>query len=219
MLRIIVADDHPLVLESVRRILERNGSFEIVGTATTAPKLLALVRRTSPDVVLVDLRMPGMDGLVCLERLRLRHPDVVVVVLSASAETERIEAALRHGARAYIVKNVSPLDLASAIRQAVEGTVYHPLVVAGEEAASHAASLGITARELAILKSVSRGLSNAAIAQELWVSRQTVKFHLTNLYRKLGVTNRTQAARQAHVQGLVEADEVAAPSVAPVGGP
>jgi DNA-binding NarL/FixJ family response regulator len=145
-----------------------------------------------------------MDGLTCIELIRKRHPKVKVVVLSVFNDPDRIQAALRRGASGYIVKSVNPLDLPSALRQALEGTVYHALGLPDIDDEASAKSAGLTEREIAILKAVARGLSNQAIGKELWVTEQTVKFHLTNIYRKLGVANRTEAARYAYQHGLVE---------------
>ena len=148
--------------------------------------------------------MPGMDGLVCLDQIKKRHPEIKVIVLSASTDQKLIENVLKRGASAYIVKSVNPIDLPSAIRQALEETVYTAIGLSEDTATTAAQSAGLTARELAILTALAQGKSNAAIAKELWVAPQTVKFHLTNIYRKLGVANRTEAARYAYQQGLVE---------------
>jgi DNA-binding NarL/FixJ family response regulator len=148
--------------------------------------------------------MPHVDGLTCLDQIRKRYPKVKVIVLSVFSDSEHIEAALKRGASGYIVKSVNPLDLPSAIRQAVEGTVYHALGLPEVDETTTAKAAGLTEREIAILKAVARGLSNQAIGKELWVTEQTVKFHLTNIYRKLGVANRTEAARYAYQNGLVE---------------
>jgi DNA-binding NarL/FixJ family response regulator len=199
-MRILIADDHRLVLDGIRRALEPVEDIEIVGEADTGSRVLPMIGRLSPDLVLLDIRMPELDGLACLEAIRKRHPNVKVVVLSAYSDREHIEAALRCGASAYIVKTVTPVDLAAALRQADAGTVYHALGVAEHE--DEAA--GLTDRELAILKAVSRGLSNQAIGRELWVTEQTVKFHLTNIYRKLGVRNRAQAVQYAYRHGLAD---------------
>lgn len=203
-MKILLADDHPLMLVGVRRVLEESEAFEIVGETRVGSEVLPLVERTNPDVVLLDMRMPGIDGLSCLERIRLRYPNVKIVVLSVSANPEQIQAALARGASGYIVKSINPLDLPSALRQAVEGTVYHALDMPEVNEVAIAKAAGLTKRELTIIKGVARGLSNQAIAKELWVAEQTVKFHLTNIYRKLEVSNRTEAARFAFEQGLVE---------------
>ena len=203
-LRVLLADDHRLILDSVRSALEESGEFEVVGEAMTGNQVLALVKRTNPDVVVLDIRMPGMDGLVCLDQIKKRHPEIKVIVLSASTDQKLIENVLKRGASAYIVKSVNPIDLPSAIRQSLEETVYTAIGLSEDTATTAAQAAGLTARELAILTALAQGKSNAAIAKELWVAPQTVKFHLTNIYRKLGVANRTEAARYAYQQGLVE---------------
>jgi len=165
--------------------------------------VMPLVGRTLPDVVMLDLRMPEVDGLVTLEQIKKRYPSIKVIVLSVSTDPKLIENVLKRGASAYIVKSVNPVDLPSAIRQAFEETVYTAIGLPDTGGPTAAKEAGLTDREIAILSALARGLSNAAIAKELWVAPQTVKFHLTNIYRKLGVANRTEAARYAYQQGLV----------------
>src|SRR5262245_58878427 len=203
-MKVLVADDHRLMVEGIRRALEDAEDIEVVGEASTGSQVLPLVRRLRPDVVLLDMRMPQMDGLTCLDQLRKSNPDVKVIVLSVFSDPERIQAAFKHGASGYIVKSVNPLDLPSAIRQAVDGTVFHAIGLPEVDEQSLGKASGLTDRELSILKAVAQGLSNAAIGKELWVTEQTVKFHLTNIYRKLNLANRTEAARYAYQHGLVE---------------
>ena len=201
-MRVVIADDHRLVLDGIRRALEEDGGFEIVGDTQSGTQVLPLVSQTKPDLVLLDVRMPHMDGLACLAEIRKRHPEVKVVMLSASTNEELIDAALRQGAAAYVIKTVDPADLPSTLRQAIEGNV-HTAVGAAENDTGSAKALGLTEREVTILSALARGLSNDEIAKELWVAPQTVKFHLTNVYRKLGVKNRTEASRLAYQHGLV----------------
>jgi DNA-binding NarL/FixJ family response regulator len=202
-MRVLIADDHKLILEGIKRALDETEDFEVVGECSSGSQVLPMVGRTNPDVVVLDLRMPGMDGLTCLAQIRKRHPDVKVVILSVSTDDNLIQTVLKRGASAYIVKSINPIDLPSALRQAVEGTVYSAIGIPSE-ADSPARAAGLTERETAILTALARGLSNEAIGKELWVAEQTVKFHLTNIYRKLGVSNRTEAARLAYQHGLVE---------------
>jgi DNA-binding NarL/FixJ family response regulator len=129
-----------------------------------------------------------------------------VVIFSATTTHAEISTALRNGANAYVLKTVNPLDLPAVIRQAAEGTVYYPPPPAAVPAVKDTADL--TERERTILTAVMRGLSNKAISQEFWVTEQTVKFHLSNVYRKLGVPNRTAAARFAHEHGLIDANDL-----------
>ena len=202
-MKVLIADDHKLIVQSVRRALEDDGGFEIVGEASNGSQVLPLVSQTRPDIVVLDLHMPQVDGLVCLDQIRKRFPETKVVVLSVSTDEQLIESVLKRGASAYIVKSVNPIDLPSALRQAFDRTVYHAIGLP-QESESAAKAAGLTERETAILNAVVRGLSNEAIGKEFWVAEQTVKFHLTNIYRKLGVSNRTEAARLAYKQGLVE---------------
>jgi DNA-binding NarL/FixJ family response regulator len=213
-LRIAVADDHRLVLAGIRRAFERAPDMEIVAEAMNGEHLLALVEETAPDVVLLDLRMPGGDGLWTLGELRRRNADITVIVLSASENPAHIEQALAMGAASYVSKTINPLDLPSTVRQVIEGTVHHRGVAAAAapaETAQRAAATpaGLSERELDILRLVAEGLSNQEIASRLYVTGQTVKFHLSNIYRKLGVGNRTEASRFAFRAGVV--DPVSAP--------
>jgi DNA-binding NarL/FixJ family response regulator len=202
--KVLIADDHRLMRAGIRAALENAQDIEIVGEADTGSQVLPLIGQKDPDLVLLDVRMPQMDGLTCLDLIRKRYPKVKVVILSVFTDQQHIESALKRGASGYIVKSVNPQDVASALRQAVEGTVYHALGLPDVDESATAKAAGLTEREIAILKAVARGLSNQAIGKELWVTEQTVKFHLTNIYRKLDVANRTEAARYAYQNGLVE---------------
>jgi DNA-binding NarL/FixJ family response regulator len=194
------------MVEGTKQALERAGGFEVVGEAVNGVQVIPLIRRLKPQLVLLDLRMPQMDGLTCLAKIRKEFPDVKVAILSVSQEPELIQTALKRGACAYIVKSIDPDDLAAALRQAVEGKVFTTAGVTEDPGERAARDAGLTEREVVIVRAVARGLSNEAIAKELWVAEQTVKFHLTNIYRKLGVSNRTEAARYAFEQGLVDHD-------------
>jgi DNA-binding NarL/FixJ family response regulator len=205
-IRVLIADDHRLLVDGTKQALEKAGGFEVVGEASNGAQVLPLVRRLRPDLVLLDLRMPQMDGLTCLAKIRKDFPDVKVAMLSVSQDPDLIQTALKRGASAYIVKTVNPDDLAAALRQAMDGNVFTTVGVSEDSGERAAKDAGLTERELVIVRAVARGLSNEAIATELWVAEQTVKFHLTNIYRKLEVSNRTEAARFAFEHGLVEHD-------------
>ncbi len=202
-LKVLIADDHRLVLEAVRMALGNADGVEVVGEAVNGSQVLPRIEQTNPDVVLLDLRMPGMDGLTCLDRIQKRYPDVDVVVLSATDEPEAIDAALARGARAFIHKHVDPIDLASALRLAISGSMQYPRTDANGDGAA-AREAGLTDAEIRVLRSLANGLSNREIAKELWLTEQTVKFHLTSIYRKLGVSSRTEAIRVAFQRSLVE---------------
>jgi DNA-binding NarL/FixJ family response regulator len=199
--KVLIADDHPVLLAGVRTVLEEAG-LEVVAEAHSGPEVVPLAGRYSPDVALLDLRMPGLDGLGCIERLKARYPNVKVVILSMNGEPEQMQAAFRCGACGYVLKGIEPRDLVSAIRQAVDGTAFHAQGLPAVTDGALIRSAGLTEREAEILRLVARGMSNQDIARELWVTEPTVKFHLTRLYRKLGVTSRTAAARWAFAKGL-----------------
>jgi len=192
------------MVEGTKQALERAGGFDVVGEAVNGGQVLPLIRRLQPDLVLLDLRMPQMDGLTCLTKIRKEFPDMKVAMLSVSQDPELIQTALKRGANAYIVKSIDPDHLAGVLRQALEGNVFTTAGITEDPGERAAKDAGLTERELGIVRAVARGLSNEAISKELWVAEQSVKFHLTNIYRKLGVTNRTEAARYAFEQGLVE---------------
>jgi DNA-binding NarL/FixJ family response regulator len=207
-LKVLIADDHPLLLAGIRRVLERDAQIEVVGEAHSGPELIQLVERRRPHVVLMDLRMPGVTGAECIAQISATWPAVKIVVLSACDDRASIDSALQAGANAYVVKSVEPSDIASLIRQTSSGSVYHATgrASAVDEPEPHvAARPGLTNRELVILEAVAAGLTTAAISKDLWVSEHTVKFHLTNIYRKLGVPNRAAAIRYALDNELVAA--------------
>jgi DNA-binding NarL/FixJ family response regulator len=201
-LKVLIADDHRLMLDAIRLSLEGQDDIEVVAEADSGTKVIPLVGQTNPDLVLLDVRMPGIDGLTVLERLRERYPAVRVAMLSAMDDPSVIQASFNRGANAFIVKHIDPRDLAAAIRQAVDGAVYQPLGM--RDGAAEETQTDLSKRELTILQALQSGLSNKQIAKELFLAEQTVKFHLTNIYRKLGVSSRTEAVRYAYEHGLVE---------------
>lgn len=199
------------MLAGLRRALERAEHIEVVGEARSGPELLELIQRRRPGLVLMDLRMPGVTGTACIEQICRRWPEIKVVVLSACEDRPMVDSALSAGASAFIVKSVHPADIASVLRQIWNAsTVFHATgnsqrVVGQTISALPETGAVLTEREQAILQAVASGMTTAAISNELWVSEHTVKFHLTNIYRKLGVQNRASAVRWALENGLVAA--------------
>ena len=188
----------------------RRVGVEVVGKATTGAEALALVQRLRPDLLVTDIGAADGDGagLTCLREARQHLPELRGVVLSLSEDSQQIDAALQAGAAAYVLKSAHPDDLASAVRQAFAHSVYFA-PPAGQwngharQATISADRADLTKREREILQLVAEGYSNAQLARMLWVTEQTVKFHLSNVYRKLDVANRTEAARWAQLHGLV----------------
>jgi DNA-binding NarL/FixJ family response regulator len=201
-LRVLLADDHKLVLEAVERALEKSEDFTVVATTDSGARIADLVARHHPDIVVLDLHMPEVDGLQALDQIRARDRDIKVVILSATTDHTAIQSALARGANGFILKSVNPVDLPSALRQIHDGTVFHPGMQAAAPTASAADAAGLTDREVTLVRALARGLSNKEISKELWITEQTVKFHLSNIYRKLDVSNRTGAVRWAHEHGL-----------------
>jgi DNA-binding NarL/FixJ family response regulator len=212
-LKILIADDHALMLEAVKLALENEADLEVVAQAESGSQILPLVNQTDPDLVLLDLEMPGIDGLTCIKLLRKRAPWVRTIVLSAHDSCEVVEAALEAGADAFIVKSVDPATLASAIRQALEKRIATPIGREGDAVHPAVEESGLSKREVDVLRALAEGKSNKEIAQTLWLAQQTVKFHLTSIYRKLDVNSRTQAVNWAYQHGLVELPFAGSPSV------
>jgi two-component system NarL family response regulator len=205
-LKVLIADDHPLMLQGIRRALESADDMEVAGEARCGEELLALVDRREPDIVLLDLNMPAPGGIECVARIRETHPEIKAVVISAYDDRSTIDAALEAGASAYMMKSVSSVDVASALRQVASGAVFHAPSAPQQrpsEQGTRTAGDSLTARERTILEAVANGLTTRAISGQLWLSEHTVKFHLTNIYRKLGVANRSAAVRYAFEEGLV----------------
>jgi DNA-binding NarL/FixJ family response regulator len=199
-LKVLIADDHPLIIAGLRRALEGNDDMDIVGEAHSGTELVPLVERRRPDVVLLDLRMPGLSGDECVRRIVESWPETKTIVLSACDDQSSIDAAMSAGASAYVIKSVKAIDVASLVRQVAAGAVFQPRPApraAGFDESGMTDAPVLTEREQMILDAVASGLTTAAISEQLWVSQHTVKFHLTNIYRKLGVENRASAIRYA----------------------
>lgn len=189
--------------------MEDAEEIDVVGVTHRGDEVMALVEEQHPDLVLLDTRMPGTDGVDCLKLIKESRPQTTVVMLAASEDLAQVAEALSSGASAYIGKRINPRDLASALRQIVAGVVYQtgPDLAeadAGPDFAEAVRLSDLTPRELTMIEAISRGLSTKVISRELFISEKTVKFHLTNIYRKLDVSNRTEAVRRAYEQGLIE---------------
>jgi DNA-binding NarL/FixJ family response regulator len=208
----VILDRHPLWLDALERLLDRVG-VTVVGTTTSLAEALDLIEETRPTVFITefDCLEQSAEGVASLRRVAASNPDVHSVVLSTQDDPASIEAAFAAGASVYCVKTAEPEDLASAIRQAFNSSVYYSTTGRSGRGAEPAPSRqssedpGLTKREVEILQLVAEGYSNSQLAKMLWVTEQTVKFHLSNIYRKLDVANRTEASRWAQVHGLLPA--------------
>ena len=204
-LRLVLADDHGLMVEAVKLALDGHSEFEVVGIAENGSQVLPVTLQTEPDLLVLDLRMPGMDGLTCIRLLQARMPTVKIAVLSGIDSDELAEEALRLGASAFIAKGIDPDELPGALLAAYSDRVPDPIGRVGHDRASAARDAGLTERELEILRAVGEGKSNREIGKKLWLAEQTVKFHLTNIYRKLNVSSRTEALHWAYRHGVLSA--------------
>jgi DNA-binding NarL/FixJ family response regulator len=206
----VILDEHPLWLEAVEGVLHRIG-IRVTGKTTSASQALTLVEKARPDLLVAELPRSngGFDGATFLAKARQLVPRLRTIVLSAHTDSSSIDAALEAGAAAYVAKTTHPDDLASAVRQTFNHSVYlaaaRPTPPVDLSPRSDAGKAGLTRREREILGLVAEGYSNAQLARMLWVTEQTVKFHLSNIYRKLDVSNRTEASRWAQLNGLLPA--------------
>jgi DNA-binding NarL/FixJ family response regulator len=201
-IRVILVEDHALMRDAVKLVFDEAEEVELVGEVDNGNDLLPLMARVACDFVLLDVQVPGLDGLGCLEALAKRYPRVKVAMLSAVEDPQVIESAFRRGAHGYILKSVNPFDLPAAIRQIVEGSVIHRSLAAQDGTAQAARPAGLSEKEVAVLVELCHGYTNKQIAARLWLSEQTVKFHLRNIYRKLEIKNRTEALRYAYEHDL-----------------
>jgi DNA-binding NarL/FixJ family response regulator len=205
----VLLDPHPIWLDAIEILLERVG-VEVVAKTTSGAEAIELVEELQPGLLTLEIDLlPGEpDGIAVLRGARMAAVNLRAIVLSRIHETRFVHAALAAGASAYLVKTAHPDDVAAAVRQAFDHSVHAPGVSDGACGAARPTAAGkrpggLTRRELEILKLAAEGHSNMALARMLWVTEQTVKFHLSNVYRKLEVTNRTEAARWAQVNGLL----------------
>jgi DNA-binding NarL/FixJ family response regulator len=209
-IRIVVADDHPVVRDGLRAILATEREFEVVGEAGDGAETIQQVTALRPDILLLDLEMPGMDGVEALRRLHDQMPEARVIVFTAFDTDDRILEAVRAGAQGYLLKGVPRQELFQAIRIVhAGGSLLQPVVASRllrqvrQEQTSPVIE-ALTARELEVLRLLAQGLQNKEIAARLFITERTVKFHVSAILGKLGAGNRTEAVRAAVQQGLVK---------------
>jgi NarL family two-component system response regulator LiaR len=211
---VLLVDDHALVRQGVRAFLETQSDIAVIAEAESGEEAVRLATEHAPDVALVDLIMPGMDGVEATRRLKARSPSTNVVVLTSYHDDEHVFPAIQAGALSYILKEVGPNELAEAVRKAAVGeAVLHPRVAARVVRELHGARRNepnvfhdLSDRELEVLKLIAEGLSNAEISGRLFISEKTTKNHVSNILGKLHLADRTQAAVYAWRQGVVRRD-------------
>jgi DNA-binding NarL/FixJ family response regulator len=207
MIRVLVVDDHPIVREGLVSVLEDEEDFTVVGTAGSAEDALALARQQRPDVVLLDLELPGIDGVQAILQLLAVEPSPRVLVFTAYDVEERVLGALRAGAAGYLLKGAPADEIARGVRAVHEGGSYlAPRVAArlvSQVGAPHGGRPLLSAREREVLRLVAEGQSNKQIARTLGIAERTAKFHVTSLFQKLGADNRAQVVALAAHRGLL----------------
>ncbi len=205
MIRVLIVDDHPIVREGLVVVLEDQADFTVAGTAGSAVEAIELAGRVRPDVVLLDLELPGMDGVEALPRLATAAPDARVIVFTAYDTDERVMGAIKAGAKGYLLKGAAAEEIAGAIRAVhAGGSHLTPRVAAKVVAAVGAPRVGrLTAREREVLRLVADGQSTKQIARSLSITERTVKFHIGSIMNKLGADNRAQAVAIATRRGLL----------------
>ena len=216
-IRVLIVDDHAIVRKGIRALLSEAGGFEVVGEADTGQAALLLAGETRPDVILMDLLMPGMDGIEATRQITGRHPQARILVLTSFAADNKVFPAIKAGALGYLLKDSSPDDLVRAIRQVHRGEPsLHPIIARkllqeiARPAELQPAPESLTAREIEVLKLIAEGLSNQDIADRIMVSESTVRAHVSRILGKLHLASRTQAALYAVREGLTDPDSASA---------
>jgi NarL family two-component system response regulator LiaR len=214
VIRILVVDDHAVVREGLRALINGKPDMELVGEAGDGQEAVLLARSLQPDVILMDLVMPGKDGIQATQEIRQENSEARILVLTSFDEDDQVFSAVKAGALGYILKDSSPQELLEAIRCVHRGeSSLHPSVARklilgyGQDQKAEAGADLLTEREVEVLKLVARGMSNQVIAEKLCVGEGTVRFHVGNVLGKLGLENRTQAALYALREGLVSLED------------
>jgi NarL family two-component system response regulator LiaR len=214
LIRVLIADDHAIVRKGIRALLSELGGFEVVGEAENGQEAVLCALETRPDVILMDLLMPGVDGIEATRQITSRQPQIHVLVLTSFAADNKVFPAIKAGALGYLLKDSSPDELVRAIRQVHRGEPsLHPTIARkllqeiARPVERQPAPESLTEREMSVLLLIAQGLSNQEIADRISVSESTVRAHVSRILGKLHLTNRTQAALYAVREGLTEEDE------------
>jgi NarL family two-component system response regulator LiaR len=210
-IKVLVVDDHGLVRQGLRTYLDLHEDISIVGEAENGIDALEKVKQFTPDIVLMDLVMPEMDGIEATQKISAAYPDMKIIVLTSFTEDEKVFSAIKAGAVGYLLKDISPTDLAKAIQAVHSGETHlHPDITkklikqfVNPKSEAETTPEGLTPREMEVLQLIAQGLSNKELAKGLTISEKTVKTHLSSIYSKLNLSDRTQAAIYALKHDLV----------------
>ena len=200
MVRVIIADDQELIRESLKIVLSTHDDIKVVGVAADGIQVLNILEREKADVILMDIRMPGMDGVVCTKNVKAKYPDTKIIILTTFDDDELVQNALRNGAKGYLIKNHTPEHLKQMIKSVYNGTgvmedaILENLAKNTDMKASGFSEEGYTARELDIIRAVADGLSNKEIANKLFITEGTVKNYITSILAKENLSHRTALA-------------------------
>lgn len=220
-INVLLVDDHPLLRQGLSRLLELEGGISVIGQAGNGLEAIRLVDQLKPDVALLDINMPGMNGIEVAKVLREQHPELGILVLTIHDDESYVNEMIRIGAGGYLLKDSEPRQVVRAIKQVAAGETVYPshlmervmehyhqleLEYGRLQSAASLSELALTSREFEILNAIVEGLSNKEIAQALFISEKTVKNHITSLFRKLEVDDRTQAAVFAVSNGMFPHD-------------
>ena len=215
MIKVFICDNQPIVCEGLTKILSLDKDIEVVGIAFDGAEALEKIPATNPDLVLMDLKMPNMNGVIATRKIREKHPQIHVLVLTTYEDDEWLFDSIRSGAAGYLLKDTPPQELISAIKGTITGKTYVDPDVAGKllsdytrsvSPKAHPTGFHLSERENDVLKLLAQGLTNADIAQQLYLTEGTVRNYTSEIFKKLGVSDRTQAVVVALRYGLVDLD-------------
>jgi len=217
-IKVILADDHVLFREGTRSLIEQERDMEVIGEASDGEEAVALVAKLKPQVALMDIAMPKVNGIEATQQIKACCPTTAVLILTAYDNDQYIMALLEAGAAGYLLKNVNGKELANAVRSVHAGeAVLHPVIArkifnrlgtTGQEPGEPVSPAGLSEREMEILRLAARGMSNQDIAGKLFLSRRTIQAHLGNIFRKMDVGSRTEAVLQALRRGWLTLDDI-----------
>ncbi|MBQ4469712.1 MAG: response regulator transcription factor [Synergistaceae bacterium] len=207
-IRILLADDHPLTRSGIAEFVKREDSFELVAEAEDGTEAWDMIEQLRPDVALLDIRMPGLDGVSVAQRVKLAGLNTAIVMLTSYDAQQYVIASLRAGARGFVLKTVSPKELTTAINTVAKGGLYLDPEVASVVGSQDFIPEQLSAREREVLLLAAKGLSSKEVAKRLYISERTVQTHLASIYDKLGSRNKTEALLLALKYGVVTLDEL-----------